>query len=1508
MLRKYIGYLCYSLLLLFPVTALKAQIWPTQVNTIIVPPYSPFTGDYVNTPGKMIVNLLLRDINASNVKVKLRITIEGQGTGVRLTTNPQANVPPITLDGGIPVRLTDADLAPYFKVENLILNGITPAQYNSGGGKLPEDLYKICFEAYEQFSGAKISISNGCGNAWIILNDPPFLNTPSNAVKVPVRVPGVVSFQWTPRHKGSPNSAFSTSYLFQLVELMPGAYTNPQAAFLSSVPLYETTTSSTMLVYGMMGEVPLEPGRNYAWRVKAISTSGVQEMDLFKNQGFSEIFSFTYAGDCPVPTNVTAEAKGNSRINVSWQTSGTTQQEFIVSYRKAGVADAVWFDEKTTATNVTIIDLEPSTTYEYKVRAACGTEGESNFSAIDTVSTPAETPVDYSCGLISVSGDINNMQPLEQLKARDQISAGLFKVKLTEVTGSGGNFSGKGYIAVPFLKNAKLEVTFENILVNTDYELARGVILTAYDPKWSGVNDLDKYFEGGGNTGKVVTGKDSVTLEVDVVIPGPDNINVTLTPGDSTSAARLTIIGADGTEVTRTVSSLPATIKDKEGNIYNVDDKGNVTKVASGGKSFLPNAGELNVLHPDVAVVKFMAHEEQAYAFDAWDATYLRSMLFAAEYEKLSDNYYVSAKAIGAGKADIVSAEITTAKDINKDSVKFVSAKGVCYESKRRDNTNIYEIKILGGPANDAQELYAVYAPPGAKPITLGKLLIVAYEELKRKVVLVPVNGDPVNREDISSTLQRIYGRVSVNWEVVVDNPFTDTRWDLNGDSLLDVGSGGLLGTRTREMKQLSQLYTATGKVNSDAVYLFILRNGKDKDKLIAGDMPRNQQFGYIFTGAGADIGKTIAHELGHGAFHLRHTFDGYGFAEAELKDNLMNYKEGERLTKFQWNAVHDPGIVWGIFETDGDGELTAPAESVKLTENQPFVTPDGYLIMLPKGAEILHSCKYEDLMRIGALYKFKDKGKVWEHNTLWNSGGGNFDGYVSTSGETYQPSLVSTKALKTVCQVIQRTDGGKVMLKVEKATLKVEVPLRPASLDGSQRTKDMIRDNVLSSYEVGQYSATACTAAAELDAELDKQVDAMKAMAGRLNSQWDVEFDGGTGKKHVHQGGPNSKGKVTYKFENGKWTATVKLDEKKIQRRGNPKYYHEGDLKETEKAIQEAINAKLDKFKPGKDGKSNIPATTTESIHTEDGGEFNFGKGVGWGQWGSVIMDAGVEIYQEAALPKTYWKQDDPKYEGYPVHAPPTLAGVGDGVIDEVTAIPQLVKLGVTVVTDKEVAIGIWNSVSKISLSSIRDAAVGGVKEKWDKYANSPGFITYHEMGKDGVQVASMAFGGFAKNGKNLAEAVTETGEQIGKKAVKKADWDLVRRYMKHIKEMTGLEVHPKQFEYLKEALRNKEYKKMTAEEVKKHRKKFSKALKDKCIAEWEKETGQIWPRYTEDILDSAGEIARKKGAPYDAHHIIENQVGGDHKWWNMHPAKFPDEHQGGIHGAGSPGNELFQ
>jgi UPF0720 protein yxiD len=40
----------------------------------------------------------------------------------------------------------------------------------------------------------------------------------------------------------------------------------------------------------------------------------------------------------------------------------------------------------------------------------------------------------------------------------------------------------------------------------------------------------------------------------------------------------------------------------------------------------------------------------------------------------------------------------------------------------------------------------------------------------------------------------------------------------------------------------------------------------------------------------------------------------------------------------------------------------------------------------------------------------------------------------------------------------------------------------------------------------------------------------------------------------------------------------------------------------------------------------------------------------------------------------------------------------------------------------------------------------------------------------------------------------------------------------------------------------------------------------------------------------------------------VIENSYGGNNEWWNIHPARFPNEHQAGIHRTGSPARELFK
>ncbi|MGA3853645.1 T7SS effector LXG polymorphic toxin [Bacillus pumilus] len=118
------------------------------------------------------------------------------------------------------------------------------------------------------------------------------------------------------------------------------------------------------------------------------------------------------------------------------------------------------------------------------------------------------------------------------------------------------------------------------------------------------------------------------------------------------------------------------------------------------------------------------------------------------------------------------------------------------------------------------------------------------------------------------------------------------------------------------------------------------------------------------------------------------------------------------------------------------------------------------------------------------------------------------------------------------------------------------------------------------------------------------------------------------------------------------------------------------------------------------------------------------------------------------------------------------------------------------------------------------------------------------------------------------------------GKSAVKrittstgsKIDSDTIKKYVRDIEGRTDRELPKNQIDNLKAALRNKEYSKMSPIETAKHRAKFD-SVKNKVIKEWERNTGQKWPVYNENIISGkTGKVIRKKGDKYDAHHIIEN------------------------------------
>jgi LysM repeat protein len=134
-----------------------------------------------------------------------------------------------------------------------------------------------------------------------------------------------------------------------------------------------------------------------------------------------------------------------------------------------------------------------------------------------------------------------------------------------------------------------------------------------------------------------------------------------------------------------------------------------------------------------------------------------------------------------------------------------------------------------------------------------------------------------------------------------------------------------------------------------------------------------------------------------------------------------------------------------------------------------------------------------------------------------------------------------------------------------------------------------------------------------------------------------------------------------------------------------------------------------------------------------------------------------------------------------------------------------------------------------------------------------------------------------------------------------------LYRRYIRQMEAETGLKVGRQQRQLLVEHLQKTAHTRLAKVESVAHRRAFQR-IKNDLVKEWETRTGQMWPRYSEDVLSASGKVVRRAGDPYDAHHVIESVYGGPAVWWNIHPGRFPAAHQGGIHAADTALRRIFE
>ncbi|WP_163400426.1 fibronectin type III domain-containing protein [Flavobacterium fluviatile] len=911
-----------------------AQTFPISVSTQISQPSPIYLSHYadpstINSPIK--IQLVLNDLTISSRQVKLKIYF--QGNGISFSTNDfVTGARPLYLEGGVPLQLTNIDLAPYFEYQNLL--GLNPNQYAQ---PLPEGAYNIYVEVSDFATGKKLSKKTGTSTI-IFQNEPPFLNLPlNNASFMQQNIQNIV-FSWTPRSINVSN----VEYEFSIVEIWD-KYTPVQNAFAYSPPLYTTTTRNTTLQYGV-SEPQLLPGKKYAWRIKAKAIFGAEEIGVFKNNGYSEIFSFDYESFCTAPLAITTSGVSENQAKITWS-GNIDNYDYQINYREKN-ADSEWYKLVTPRENITISNLKPNATYEYTVGASCDV-GKYTHSTIKEFTTLVRDEIAFQgCGIKPDPNDLANKNPLPELFPNDVVTAGDFPIVVLHSTGSNGTFTGDGYVTLPFLEKfrklidaadalggekinigqfSRIKITFTNIGVNTDFKLISGEIVASYDKdNWDKMLDADKVFNDVlGSNGKPIEGK--ISYEVKDAVLNPDGST--------------TILGANGESTVIQKSVYDQVYTDKNGNIVNIPANGNgeptFIKGAEGGKSVAANtngvssSGEVTqISSPDVTIT-FEDAPKALYAFDELPKSGPEKL--KATYETIpvkgGGTYAVNYKAVSdLNGPDKLIAEAEFKNGKTKDDIFFKTNTGVAVDVKWTSATkaeitvkrtlNFFKESILatvkGAKEKDPKD--AAKTIDGKSDIA-GKVNI---WQLTQKpainITLLSVNGAKTPATDEAKNFfNEVYNKVGITFDVTTQNV------KISGalPNEIQCGESGVFDVYTLDQNNIiSAIESSTDFKYNDKTY-YVIYTGKSGQNGYQGFMPLGGQYAFVFNNGNL---KTAAHELGHGIFGLKHPFSTE--AESRKTDLLMDYGDGTVLSHNDWDIIHSGGWKFYGFQKSADGAL----------------------------------------------------------------------------------------------------------------------------------------------------------------------------------------------------------------------------------------------------------------------------------------------------------------------------------------------------------------------------------------------------------------------------------------------------------------------------------------------------------------------------------------------------------------------------------------------------------
>ena len=205
--------------------------------------------------------------------------------------------------------------------------------------------------------------------------------------------------------------------------------------------------------------------------------------------------------------------------------------------------------------------------------------------------------------------------------------------------------------------------------------------------------------------------------------------------------------------------------------------------------------------------------------------------------------------------------------------------------------------------------------------------------------------------------------------------------------------------------------------------------------------------------------------------------------------------------------------------------------------------------------------------------------------------------------------------------------------------------------------------------------------------------------------------------------------------------------------------------LTETERqSLQAEVKKKMEDFlkKSSSDNLATIQPKTTDPNAFETDGSKTVVKEASIIEMISGVTKTAGELLEKCAIPASVYDSKDAGYQKSIFNTSPFACGLGNGMVDELKSIPQLVLLATDIALKEEVRDALVQQFKALTPSKVGSALVGFGKQTLGTIAGSSD-KDYHDKGKMTFELATLIFGGVAGKADDALKAGDDAVTSFG-------------------------------------------------------------------------------------------------------------------------------------------------